>query len=104
MDSSTITTDSFTLAGTPGRGWQEIPPIPPTESMVSGNLTYDSDTYTATFTPDANLGYNHEYTATLSTAITDKAGNSLTEEYSWRFTTESGVTKTIYGGTPYKRG
>ena len=74
MDSSTITTDNFTLAG----------------SEVSGTVTYDSDTYTATFTPDANLGYNHEYTATLSTDITDKAGNSLAEEYSWSFTTLSG--------------
>jgi uncharacterized repeat protein (TIGR01451 family) len=90
MDSSTITTDSFTLAGTPRRGWQEIPPIPPTESMVSGTVTYDSDSYTATFTPDASLGYNHEYTATLSTDITDEAGNRLVEEYSWRFTTLSG--------------
>jgi parallel beta-helix repeat protein len=80
MDSSTITTDSFTLAG----------------SAVSGTVTYDSDTYTATFTPDANLEYNHEYTATLSTAITDKAGNPLAEEYSWRFTTESVAQKTIY--------
>ena len=57
MDSSTITTDSFTLAG----------------SAVSGTVTYDHDTYTATFTPDAKLEYNHEYTPTLSTDITDKA-------------------------------
>ncbi|MCK4735436.1 MAG: Ig-like domain-containing protein, partial [Methanophagales archaeon] len=72
MDSSTITTDSFTLAG----------------SAVSGTVTYDSDTYTATFTPDANLDYNHEYTATLSTDITDKAGNPLAEEYRWGFTSQ----------------
>jgi parallel beta-helix repeat protein len=96
MDSSTLTTRSFTLAGTPGRGWEEVPPVPPTESTVSGTLTYDSDTYTATFTPDTNLEYNHEYTATLSTDITDEAGNHLVEEYSWKFTTESAVTKTIY--------
>ena len=64
MDSSTITTDSFTLAG----------------SAVSGTVTYDSDTYTATFTPNANLEYNHEYNSALSTAITDKAGNPLAEE------------------------
>ena len=97
MDSSTITTDSFTFAGTPRRGWQEIPPIPPTESMVSGTVTYDSDTFTATFTPDANIEYNHEYTATLSTDITDEAGNPLTEAYTWSFTTEPvPAQKTIY--------
>jgi hypothetical protein len=72
MDSSTITTGSFTLAG----------------SAVSGTVAYDPATYTATFTPDANLDYNHEYTATLSTAITDLAGNSLTGPYSWSFTIE----------------
>ncbi|GAH04081.1 unnamed protein product, partial [marine sediment metagenome] len=72
MDSSTITTESFTLAG----------------SEVSGTVTYNSDTYTATFTPDANLDYNHEYTATLTRAITDAAGNPLAESYTWSFTTE----------------
>ena len=73
MDSSTITTDSFTLAG----------------SAVSGTVTYDSDTYTVTFTLDANLDYDHEYTATLTTAITDEAGNPLAEPYIWRFITRS---------------
>jgi len=71
MDSSTITTGSFALAG----------------SAVSGTVTYDSDTYTATFTPDANLDYDHEYTAALSTDITDEAGNPLVEPYTWSFTT-----------------
>jgi len=73
MDASTITTDTFTLAG----------------SAVSGTVTYDPVTYTATFTPNADLVYDHEYTATLSTAITDLAGNPLTAAYSWSFTTVS---------------
>ena len=73
MDSSTINAESFTLAG----------------SAVAGTVTYDSDTYTATFTPDANLDYDHEYAATLSTAITDEAGNPLAEPYTWSFTTQS---------------
>ena len=73
MDSSTITTESFTLAG----------------SVVSGTVEYDPATYTATFTPDADLDYDHEYTATLSTAITDVAGNPLAEPYTWSFTTLS---------------
>jgi hypothetical protein len=72
MDSSTITVDSFTLAG----------------SAVSGTVTYNSYTYTAIFTPDTSLDYEHEYTATLSTAITDEAGNPLAEPYTWNFTTE----------------
>jgi PKD repeat protein len=72
MDSSTITTGSFTLAG----------------SGVSGTVTYDPATYTATFTPEAVLAYNHTYTATLSTTITDFAGNPLAEPYTWSFTAE----------------
>ncbi len=71
MADLTITTDSFTLDG------------------VSGSVTYDSGTYTATFTPTGDLAYSTTYTATLSTAITDAAGNPLTSAHSWSFTTES---------------
>jgi len=71
MDESTITTSSFTLDG------------------VSGSVSYDSViSYTATFTPGTDLAYSTTYTATLSTAITDAAGNPLAE-YSWSFTTVS---------------
>lgn len=77
MDSSTINTDSFTLDG------------------VSGTVTYDSDTYTATFTPAVKLDYDHEYTATLSTDITDEAGNPLAGDYTWSFSTESAPTGAI---------
>ncbi|NQT31163.1 MAG: Ig-like domain-containing protein, partial [Deltaproteobacteria bacterium] len=71
MDASTITTGSFTIAG------------------VSGSVSYNSGTYTATFTPSADLAYDTTYTASLSTAVTDAAGNPMASAYSWRFTTES---------------
>ena len=74
MDASTITTSSFTL------------------DSVSGSVSYDSGTYTATFTPDASLSYSTTYTAILSTAITDAADNPLASAYSWSFTTEPEVT------------
>jgi len=78
MAASTITTTSFTLkAGT---------------APVSGSVSYNSDTYTATFTPSANLAIGTTYTATLSTTITDAAGNPLASAYSWNFTTASVVT------------
>jgi len=77
MNSSTINTSTFTLFG----------------SEVSGAVTYDPATYAVTFTPDANLEYNHTYTAALSTAITDEAGNPLASPYSWSFTTTLGAPK-----------
>jgi hypothetical protein len=72
MDAIIINEESFTLTG----------------SAVSGTVTYNSDTYTATFTPDANLDYGHEYTAILSTDIKDIAGNPLAQAYTWSFTTQ----------------
>jgi len=75
MDASTITTSSFTLV---------------TDSTpVSGSVSYNSSTYTAALIPHTNLGYSTTYTATLSTAITDAAGNPLASVYSWSFTTTS---------------
>jgi len=71
MDELTITTASFTIAG------------------VSGSVSYNSGSYTATFSPASNLAYDTTYTASLSTAITDVAGNPLASTYSWSFTTGS---------------
>lgn len=71
MNASTITTSSFTLVAG--------------DTPVSGSVTYDSYTHTAIFTPDAILAYDGTYTATLSTAITDAAGNPLASAYSWNF-------------------
>jgi len=84
MKASTITTGSFTLVAD--------------STSVSGSVSYSSGTYTATFTPSANLPNNKTCTATLSTAITDAAGNPLAVAYSWSFTTTSapvGVTVSI---------
>jgi len=74
MDSSTITASSFTVAG------------------VSGSVSYNSGTCTATFTPSADLATSTTYTATLSTAITDTAGNPLASSYSWSFNTVAADT------------
>ncbi len=83
MNASTITTDSFTLliGSTP----------------VSGSVSYNSGTYTAIFTPSANLAYNTTYVALLNGAIADAAGNPLGSSYLWSFTTASasGVTVSI---------
>ncbi|NOY73058.1 MAG: Ig-like domain-containing protein, partial [Gammaproteobacteria bacterium] len=60
-------------------------------SNISGAVTFDGVTNTATFTPDSNLDMLTTYTATLTTAITDLAGNALASSYIWSFTTEGDV-------------
>jgi hypothetical protein len=71
MDPATVTTVQFTLMnGT----------IP-----VSGAVTYSGTT--AIFTPSAPLAYNTLYTARITTGVKDLAGNAMSSNYSWLFTT-----------------
>jgi len=84
MDASTITAGSFTLVTN--------------DTPVSGSVSYNSITYTATFTPDVDLAGSTIYTVTLSTAITDAAGNPLASAYSWSFTTAVAVSPAVAVG------
>lgn len=71
MDATTITTLTFTLKqGT---------------TSVSGLVSYSGTT--ATFTPTNILLSNSTYTATITTSAKDLAGNALTNNYVWSFTT-----------------
>ena len=71
MNSSTITTASFTLMqGT---------------SFVSGTVTYSGTT--ATFTPSSNLTPNTFYTATITTTAKNVYGSRVANNYVWIFTT-----------------
>jgi len=76
MNGSTLNTSSFLLN------------ISSNSSSILGTVTYDSSTKTATFDPDEYLNYNTEYTATVTTDVTDLAGNNLNETETWSFTTE----------------
>jgi len=53
--------------------------------LVAGTVTYAG--VTAVFTPDQVLAHNSTYTATVSTAVTDLAGNAMAANYVWTFTT-----------------
>ena len=71
MDASTLTTATMTLKqGT---------------TPVAGAVTYVGTS--ATFNPTSNLAASTIYTAEITTGAKDLAGNALTSNYSWSFTT-----------------
>jgi len=72
MQASTINTTAFTM-----------------DNGVTGTVSYDANSITATFTPTSNLSYDTTYTATISTGAEDLAGNGLQANYTWSFTTQS---------------
>jgi Tol biopolymer transport system component len=72
MQASTINTNTFTI-----------------DNGVTGTVSYDANSTTATFTPTSNLNYDTTYTATITTGAEDLAGNGLLANYTWSFTTWS---------------
>ena len=78
MDASTINTSTFTLK----QG----------STSVSGAVAYSGTT--ATFNPTNALGANLVYTATITTGAKDLAGNALSANTVWSFTT-GGSTSTL---------
>jgi hypothetical protein len=73
MDPLTISTASFTVQG------------------VTGLVSMGADNTIATFVPFSALTNNTTYTATLTTAARDLAGNALAISKVWTFTTEAVV-------------
>jgi hypothetical protein len=71
MDSLTITSSSFKVM----QG----------ATAVSGAVGYSG--IKATFSPSVDLTPNTTYTATITTASKDRAGNALIADYVWTFTT-----------------
>jgi O-glycosyl hydrolase len=90
MNSSTITASTFTLTG-------------PGNAAVSGLVTYNTGTSTATFTPNASLAYSSSYTVTITTGATSSAGAALAANYVWTFTTGASPNQvTADFGTTYQ--
>jgi hypothetical protein len=86
MNVATLTTASFTLTGPSG--------------AVAGSVGYSG--LTARFSPSGALDTNTPYTATVTTAARDPAGNSLAGNHAWSFTTrpftrQFGTTADDYG-------
>ena len=62
------------------------------ETSVSGVVTYSG--LTAVFSPLSNLAANTVYTATITNAAEDLAGNKMINNYIWSFTTGSAPDNT----------
>jgi hypothetical protein len=58
---------------------------------VTGNVSISGNT--VAFKPTIPLALNSTYTATLKNGIQDDAGNALTSDYSWSFSTRDGAWK-----------
>lgn len=80
MTNSTLTTASFTLVKTAG------------SSAVTGTVSVTGNT--AKFVPSAALAPGTQYTAMISTAAKDAAGNSMSSNFTWTFTTAAASTVT----------
>lgn len=59
--------------------------------QITGTVTYTGASRTATFFPSAPLLPSTVYTVIITTGVTDLAGNPLTTEKGWSFTTASGT-------------
>lgn len=58
-------------------------------SGVTGSITYDAATNTATLTPTAPLQPGTPYTATITTGVDDLAQNQLAANFTWTFLTNN---------------
>ncbi len=76
LNSTTITTASINLK----EG----------NTVISGTVSYSGNV--ATLTPSAALAGGTVYTATVTTAVKDVAGNALAAIYTWNFTTVTVAT------------
>jgi len=74
IDPATITSNSFLVDTSTG-------------GIVTGTVAYDSVSKTATFRSDVNLATSTTYVATVTNDVEDLAGNPLTKDYTWQFTT-----------------
>src|SRR5439155_599910 len=58
-------------------------------NAIAGTVSLSPDGKTATFTPSSNLSSFTTYTATITTGVKDLAGNAMTANYVWTFTTQA---------------
>jgi ATP-dependent Clp protease adapter protein ClpS len=71
-----------------------------TSAPVTGTVTYNATTNTVTFTPTGPLSGGTSYSATVTTAARDVAGNGLAATYEWSFTTVDNSAPTVTSVSP----
>jgi hypothetical protein len=83
VNRDTVNEGSFTLA-----------PSANLAQLVAGTVSLNNAGTVATFTPDSNLDASTEYTATITTDVTDNAvtGNALAANSVWSFETGGAVS------------
>lgn len=67
-----------------------------TGADVPGSVAMDTDGMTAIFTPTATLAANTEYLGTVTTAVQNADGSTLSRDYTWTFTTTSAAVAYTY--------
>lgn len=73
LDPATVNANNFKVVGP--------------EGAISGTVSYDASTRSATFTPYASLMPEASYTATLTTGISNSSGSPMSANYSWEVQT-----------------
>ncbi|MEA1945166.1 MAG: Ig-like domain-containing protein, partial [Euryarchaeota archaeon] len=58
-------------------------------TAVAGNITYAAPSKTVTFDPADDLNYSETYNVTITTGVQDIAGNNMSSNVTWNFTTSS---------------
>jgi hypothetical protein len=89
MDPSTINAGSITLSDA-------------ANNPVVSSVSYDSQTRTATLTPQSQLAYGKTYTATVKSGqsgAADVAGNKIAADTSWSFSTAAACPCTVFAST-----
>jgi hypothetical protein len=71
----TVNATTFTLSG-----------------AVTGSVTYDPQTRTATFTPDRPLAYHQKYTVTVAAGVKSLGKIPMAADFTWSFTTNGAPT------------
>lgn len=82
MKESSVSSTSFTITG-------------PGATAVTGTVSYDAVHDRASFVPSSPLAFGTFYTATITTNAEDHAGNALTNNYVWNFSTSAAATTQV---------